>query len=357
MPFLFPDLNIIIHAKWLWEAGGTKNFINMKRIIITFIAAIAFAAGAMAEQDNRVVTCQHGSTIRAYYGAFAFRSAIADAANGDIITLTAGEFNGCDVNKAVTIRGEGWKKTTIKSMGSFYIPQGSEHALYLEGINLDGINSNSFNGNDGSEKVVISKCRIYRSGRIDFSKCTATIMQSIVFASTTLYAGEYATVTCLNSLLLENLSTSYSASYTPERNGHWYISNCAIYGNNVNELRCSTIKNSTFRVACSLEEGTNTSSHCLVPEGSSGFFNSYYVKPEADPWDENDLAWNNIFGEWWEITNDNAKATYLGTDGTQVGVYGGTYPYNTTPDLPTVKWLDVTESYKNGKLNVQINVE
>ena len=94
-----------------------------------------------------------------------------------------------------------------------------------------------------------------------------------------------------------------------------------------------------------------------MPEGSSGFFNSYYVKPEADPWDENDLAWNNIFGEWWEITNDNAKATYLGTDGTQVGVYGGTYPWNTTPDLPTVKWLDVTESYKNGKLNVQINVE
>ena len=333
-----------------------KNFINMKRIIITFIAAIAFAAGAMAEQDNRVVTCQHGSTIRAYYGADAFKSAVADAANGDIITLTAGEFNGCDVNKAVTIRGEGWKKTIIKSVGSFNIPQGSEYALYLEGINLDG-SINNFNGNDGSEKVVISKCRIYRGNSLGFNKCTATIMQSILRASSySLYAGEYATVTCLNSQLLDDLSTSYYASYGPERNGHWYISNCAIWGN-VKGVHCSTIKNSTFRVACSLEEETNTSSHCLVPEGSSGFFNSYYVKPEADPWDENDLAWNNIFGEWWEITNDNAKATYLGTDGTQVGVYGGTYPWNTTPDLPTVKWLDVTESYKNGKLNVQINVE
>ena len=327
----------------------------MKRIIITFIAAIAFAAGAMAEQDNRVVTCQHGSTIRAYYGANAFKSAVADAANGDIITLTAGEFNGCEVNKAVTIRGEGWGKTIIKSVGSFNIPQGSEYALYLEGINLDG-SINSFNGNDGSEKVVISKCRIWNGSSISFNKCTATIMQSIVRGLHTLQAGEYSTVTCLNSQLLENLSTSYNAPYGSKVNGHWYISNCAIWGN-VDGLRCSTIKNSTFRVACSLEEGTNTSSHCLVKEGSSGFFNAYYVKAEADPWDENDLAWNNIFGEWWEITNDNAKATYLGTDGTQVGVYGGTYPWNTTPDLPTVKWLDVTESYKNGKLNVQINVE
>lgn len=331
----------------------------MKRIIITFIAAIAFAAGAMAEQDNRVVTCQHGSTIRAYYGANAFKSAVADAANGDIITLTAGEFNGCDVNKAVTIRGEGWGKTTIKSMGSFNIPKDSEHALYLEGIKSEGSN-NSFYGNDGSEKVVISKCYINNSSSITFSKCTATIMQSILRAwgSTTysLYAGQLATVTCLNSQLLERLSTAYSASYNSNVNGHWYISNCAIW-EKVNDVHCSTIKNSTFRVACSLEEETNTSSHCLVKEGSSGFFNSYYVKPEADPWDENDLAWNNIFGEWWEITNDNAKATYLGTDGTQVGVFGGTYPWNTTPDLPTVKWLDVTESYKNGKLNVQINVE
>lgn len=329
----------------------------MKRIIITFIAAIAFAAGAMAEQDNRVVTCQHGSTIRAYYGANAFKSAHADAADGDVITLTAGTFNGCNITKAVTIRGEGMDKTTISWVDKFAIPSGSEHVLYLESLRIGGGTYTYFDGSDGSEKVVISKCNIWIDHPyLYFRKCNATIMQSIVRCTGSLNAGEYATVTCLNSQLLENLSTNYNASYTPERNGHWYISNCAIYGN-VNDLRCSTIKNSTFRVACSLEEETNTSSHCLVPEGSSGFFNSYYVKPEADPWDENDLAWNNIFGEWWEITNDNAKATYLGTDGTQVGVFGGTHPWNTTPDLPTVKWLDVTESYKNGKLNVQINVE
>lgn len=332
-----------------------KTSINMKRLFLSFIAAIAFAAGAMAEQDNRVVTCQHGSTIRAYYGADAFKSAVADAANGDIITLTAGTFNGCNVNKAVTIRGEGIDKSIISWIDYFNIPQGDEHVLYLESLTVKG-STTQFVGINGSEKVFISKCKFWRESDIYFIKCNATIMQSIVRGLHTLQAGEYSTVTCLNSQLLENLSTSYSASSSSKVNGHWYISNCAIWGN-VNGLRCSTIKNSTFRVACSLEEETNTSSHCLVPEGSSGFFNSYYVKPEADPWDENDLAWNNIFGEWWEITNDNAKATYLGTDGTQVGVYGGTYPWNTTPDLPTVKWLDVTESYKNGKLNVQINVE
>lgn len=331
----------------------------MKKIFISLIATIAFGVSAMAEQDNRVVTCQHGSTIRAYYGADAFKSAHADAADGDIITLTEGTFNGCNVTKALTIRGEGIGKTIISSIDNYKIPQGSEHTLYLEGLTVNG-GSGSFNGNDGSEKIVILKSEI-KGSYYSFNKCNVTVMQSILNDNSDhdIQAGEYSNVTALNCIIYDNLISSYSASYTPERNGHWYVTNCAIYGN-VKGMRCSTIKNSIIRGTYgdhSLDELTNTSSHCLVKEGSSGFFNSYYIKAESDPWDENDLAWDNIFGSnWWTLT-DAAAATYLGTDGTQVGVYGGAYPWDTTPDLPVVKWLDVTESYKNGKLNVQINIE
>lgn len=326
----------------------------MKRIFLSLIAAIACGVGVMA-QDGRVATLQHGSNIRAYYGPDALAQAHDGAVDGDIITLSADEFNKCNITKAITIRGAGMDKTVITGSGvTFTIPHESAYSLKLEGLslNMTGGSSISFNGTDGTEMVVISKCYLGAGWGTSFTKCNAVVVQSFLNAWN---SGDYgvtakanANVTCINSKLRD---MDYSDS------GKFDVQNCVIVQSP--NVKYSSIKNSIIHTVTTLNE-TNVTSNCLVKEGSSGFANSWYVKTEAepDPWNEDPdpVLWEKLFTGTYQLTEE-AAATYLGTDGTQVGIYGGTYPYETTPDYPLVKRLDVIGSHKDGKLNVKINVE
>ena len=58
----------------------------------------------------------------------------------------------------------------------------------------------------------------------------------------------------------------------------------------------------------------------------------------------------------FELT-ETAAATYLGGDGTQVGIYGGTNPFNPAPSNPQVKKFTVNSTTEGDQLKVKINVE
>ena len=61
--------------------------------------------------------------------------------------------------------------------------------------------------------------------------------------------------------------------------------------------------------------------------------------------------------ETYELT-ETAKATYLGTDGTQVGIYGGMLPFDTTPSNPRITKCNVAaKSTADCKLSVDIEVK
>lgn len=322
----------------------------MKRLYLSLIA-IALGLGAMA-QDSRVATLQHGTNFRAYYGSDAFISAHTDAADGDVITLTAGEFKGCDITKAVTIRGEGMNKTVLSkdNSGSINLSSESTSLLSLEGLTIDysywGSDSFYIKGTNGSVTVIISNCAMINSDEIRFQKCSVIIMDSDIKCP--IYGEENSSITCINSRLGSLNSMTYD------------VNNCVITGK-VNVTN-SIIKNSIIYEVSTLDN-TNTTSNCLLKDGSSGFANSWYVKtepdPNPDPWAEDPetpVLWDELFGEDYHLT-DAAASTYLGTDGTQVGIYGGAYPWNETPDYPLVKNLEVKGINENGKLQVKINVE
>ena len=58
----------------------------------------------------------------------------------------------------------------------------------------------------------------------------------------------------------------------------------------------------------------------------------------------------------FELT-DAAKAKYLGTDGTEVGMHGGVLPYDTTPSYPQITKMNVaSKTTADGKLSVEIEV-
>ena len=60
--------------------------------------------------------------------------------------------------------------------------------------------------------------------------------------------------------------------------------------------------------------------------------------------------------ETFELT-DAAKTQYLGTDGTEVGIYGGNLPFDPTPSNPQITKCNVAaKSTADGKLSVDIEV-
>ncbi len=55
---------------------------------------------------------------------------------------------------------------------------------------------------------------------------------------------------------------------------------------------------------------------------------------------------------------DEAAAKYLGTDGTQVGMYGGNLIYDENPTIPQITKCNVAaKSTADGKLSVDIEVK
>ena len=61
--------------------------------------------------------------------------------------------------------------------------------------------------------------------------------------------------------------------------------------------------------------------------------------------------------KWHELTPE-AQETYLGTDGTQVGQYGGNYPYNTKVQYPIVtNFSSDVQTSKEGILNINVEVD
>ena len=325
----------------------------MKKLFLSLIA-MAFATGMMA-QDSRVATLQHGTNFRTYYGTDAFISAHADAADGDVITLTAGEFNCPEITKALTIRGEGMRKTILRRAGGYInIPKDSPYSLHIEGMTMDyrligggGYMSIYFQSTGGSATVTISKCLLVAAASVAFDNCNAVVIDSEIQNVSS--SRNNSSIICFNSKLTSLEGRTFD------------VNNCVITGN-VTQATNSIIKNS---IVCDVStlDNTNTTSNCLVKFGSSGFANSWYVKTEPDvnpdPWGEDPetpVLWADLFGEDYHLT-DAAASTYLGTDGTQVGIYGGAYPYDETPDYPLVKNLEVKGINEDGKLQVKINVE
>lgn len=68
-------------------------------------------------------------------------------------------------------------------------------------------------------------------------------------------------------------------------------------------------------------------------------------------------SFQKLDSENFELT-DEAKGKYLGTDGTQVGIYGGSLPFTSTPSNPQITKCNVAaKSTADGKLSVDIEVK
>lgn len=339
----------------------------MKKFFLSLVAAIV-ATTATYAQSSLVATLSHNGETTQFYGANALVESHEAAADGDVITLSSGTFSATTVTKCITLRGAGMfgnsntqvLPTTISGIMTFGISADAEGRLIIEGLCFN--NDVYFTGT--LKNPLFEKTIFQNSVRYNVNNLPTVITPTYIhcFAKSSVYAK--ANNTFINCVL---------GSVSSDDGYYNTYENCVVitrdtYGwrniNNQAFKNCILVSTSGSQIDAL--ESSCSAYNCLAiyngaPASWSRIFYHVGNNTNTEIQDNGSSVFKTYTGtftdsETFEL-KDEAASTYLGHDGTQVGIYGGTAPFDPTPSNPQVTKFEVNSGTANGKLTVKINVE
>lgn len=297
---------------------------------------------AFAQAEDTKVILQSGANTTIYDGTN-ISTAIGAAKKGDILYLSEGTYASFTIDKEILVRGVG-ENTWIEGDVTITIPNNATlNQAVLEGVNVSGtitITQPATNLIIRNTKVTdVTVTGALTNGLIDRCWITGTFNMNNNTNNTTvknskvkfISAGSltYNTCTFLNCNIARRANTTTAAVFT----------NCIIGGRALysEDLYLGTMESSVF---------TNTlfNTHDGSIGSSSSQTNCYFVKDNKGACDSYTLESRYDLSE------------YLGTDGTQVGVYGGTTPFTLDPQVAKVTESTFTVDTDAKKLTVKLKV-
>ncbi len=348
----------------------------MKKILMTWVVAV-FAVLQAQAQSSVIALLSHEGNVTTFNGATALQKAHEAAVNGDVITLSSGTFHSVDITKGVTVRGAGMlpdtlmgtEPTVVSGDFTFNMAEaGDDAATSFEGIQFNNDKMVAAYANN----VTFNKC-ILHTLTYENSYGNST-MNNLSFIHCRIWGelsiGNNGNAICRNCFVRNPRSYNESSS-------NFEFTNCVIYTTAANKLYTSILNNCVFIDGVYLGytgDGyrlpeTNTVSYTLA----SAFTDKNGVNPLANSttstsWTFAQADVSSIFKtytgtydnyETFELT-ESAAATYIGSDGTQVGMYGGSTPYTATPSvsgLQVTKFQVAPKSDSEGRLSIDIEVK
>ncbi len=323
-----------------------------KKIFFALLSVVLFSLGASA-QSSLLATLNHEGTISTYYGSSALQEAYNAAAHGDVITLSSGSFLGTDIKKAITLRGAGMQvdtvshtePTVISNDFTIDVSDTLEHRLTMEGLY-----SNQTINVSTLKNAMFLKCRFRE---VTYNNSSAT-MKDLNFIHCRIaerfYLATNSSASFLNCVVMNPYQSSSNNSVFSFTNcyvnnidmGHSEYKNCIIkHTSRVNGYATTTFYNNLWLNSSELTlNSPNKTNVKISPDDERvSFLNVEYN-------DDND----------YQLT-DAVRALIKGTDGTEVGIHGGSLPYDPTPTNPQITKFNVAaKSTADGKLSVDIEV-
>lgn len=327
----------------------------MKQLLF-FVTALILAVLPVKAQTSQVATLSHEGTITTFYSANALKDAYAAAVDGDVITLSSGTFTSVNIEKNITLRGAGMMPdedpTIITGDLEVNCPISETNYLTLEGFYQNG--RLKFSTSKTTTDVRIVKCQ--------FKEFTFAYVKNLTAVNTFFrrfytYSDGRASGTFINSLIDNcGIATGNSSSITSAS-----FTNCVFWfgSSNFGGLYNSLLKNCIIGNSGALQS-------MYFPENTIASY-CYYYGPATAPFRNSPSTTNHssnkspddVFSDTnLQILKDELQTTWLGEDGTQVGIYGGFLPFDPTPTNPQITKFNVaSKTTADGKLSVDIEVK
>lgn len=349
----------------------------LKYFVTLFLSVFCFVVQVSA-QSSVIATLFHDGDIKTFYGTGALRSAHGAAVHGDVITLSSGSFTATDITKAVTLRGAGMEYDSISVTeptiisGDFSIQIASDSTLQNNNLVMEGIYHNAggvitVKGSLKNPQFV--KCRLYEikcnsvSGAYGYMYYANFINCVIAYEVGFCTSGSATFVNCyVYDLYQLNSGSSHEFQNCVVKDSKFSSVSNAVFRNCFLYATTSSSSSSTLNILPSTSQAYNcvalsaTSSTNIFAHQSNT--TNTLVSSFSDvfkTWTGSSLA--NFKTERLELT-DAAKTKYLGSDGTQIGIYGGSIPFDPRPSNPQITKLNVaSKSTADGKLSVDIEVK
>ncbi len=328
----------------------------MKKILFTMVACLAMV-GSVYAQSNLVATLFHEGNLSFFYGPQALQLADNAAVDGDTITLSEGVFRNTTITHSITLRGTGMKRDSDHGIEStriieLIIEDGISN-VKLEGVDILSLQQGGKTNND----IYMIRCKIDLLRNISGKNWTFVncILPDVVCnrsASTTYYYN------CIvhNCIIydFDDALHNYVNCVVITR-GHDYERGCPA------GMRYCTYKNSIICNELGWEKFPNTVSASYNVGIKQVYFDNVLDTATNQHIEDYSAIFTTYDGgaysdeETFELTNE-AATTYLGDDGTQVGIYGGEYPFNTILSYPQFTKATVAKKAVDGKLSVNIEL-
>ena len=335
----------------------------MKKIFLTMLV-LCCAVVAKAQNVATVAVLQTGDEVKVYNGIEALRNAYNDAAEtGSVITLSEGTFNSPnEIKKSVSIYGVGFEADAEKGIsqptiinGKLYFRTGSDGQSLVR-PRLEGIYVNNDVFAQQTKELLIAKCRIGNFTVDGDNAETITIRQSLI-------EGNIAGSPEIKGLDVENCYISYKVTAN-NANNKILINHCLLptgsEGGHATAVYTNCIFNGLYRASI----GTNSVvKNCIIyGTGTTGCITegNWVINDNdrANIFDDGKYL-ENYYGSFYDGTRTyklKDPETYVGTDGTEVGMCGGDYPWNKIPSTPVVKNMKVEVEGMTLKVNYETEV-
>ena len=306
-----------------------------------WMSIIAFSATA---QTTQLATLQHQDQVSIFYGAESLKQAVAAASDGDVITLSAGQFDAPTFDKELTVRGAGMGIINAPGYSIPTIINGTCQAnkkLTIEAIHINDLKV--------AEDVTIVKSWVggLRSSLSHYAG-NVTIIQSSLHIGN-LYNGS---ITGINSRIANSFTNS---NYFKSAN----LINCVLH---YRDMIYSIYIYQLTLTNCIIRNGDPDARIDL--HNSVAAYNCIFcgkIDTGAVSLDSTNLIRTDITtvfkdGGYCELLDE--FKSFATTDGTEVGIYGGNLGFTQTPNNPQItKFTVAPRTSADGKLSVEIQVE
>lgn len=319
----------------------------MKKTILSLCILCCAIVTKAQSSDQLTAILQHGDETKAYNGVNAFKTALSNAADGDVITLSAGTFNGANITKQLTIYGSGYEEneSTGTAVTTINGDLNIEKDVYVEGVAFAG---NTYHYNLTNSAFV--KCLMQRW-------CARTNLSNVTIQECRFKEVNFDSHVATN-LLIKNSQLSWAYAY--DASSSVLVDHCLMKGGTRGDYNnTATYTNCIFIYTTSGEYNYTsagaTMKNCI-------YVNEATVHPQATVTDCFFVELADIFADGENATYTAERTfelqhpeTWVGTDGTEIGIRGGD-GWSKTPATPVVKNLQLSVNEKTLNVNYESEV-